>query len=807
VTDARSRAAELLAKMTLEEKVAQLTALIPTMLFDASGIRADVAKAKLGQGIGYIEPHMGGFPASAGDLALLNNEVQRYLVEQTRLGIPAVMHVEALNGITGPSFTSFPTAIALAATWNTAGVAQMAALTRAQMRAVGLHQALSPLLDVARDARWGRVHETYGEDPYLVSAFGIAFVRALQGQSLASGVLATAKHFLGYAMSEAGLNMASVPVGSRELREIYAKPFQAAMSLAGLDSVMNSLADWDGIPAAADPRVFRDLLRDEMGFEGTVVSDWGSIENLVTHHRAARTPREAAVLGLSAGIDVELPAPFGYGDALIEAVHLGEVTEELVDESVHRVLTQKYQLGLFDNPYVGTDSIQLSALATEGRDLSLQLARESVTVVKNDGLLPIRDVRRVAVIGPHANLVGGAFAPYTFPAFIELTRALRRGADSSMVGVDDLTTFAPDESYVNVQVGHLLEMDEEKYARTQYGAISLTEALRQALPGVEVVSSAGCDIVGGEEKIDQAVRIAEDADVIVLALGGVARWFFAERTEGEGADLADVSLPNAQRKLVQAVTDMGKSTVAVVFSGRPVALGEVEPHLDAIVLGYYGSQFGTRAVADVLVGNAEPQGRLPYTVPRSSGQVPIHSGQRYGSGYRRREGDAHGGYVDVSATPLYPFGHGLTYTAFSFGQLVVDKHETATDDTVRASVTVTNIGSRPGVEVVQLYVADEALGVVRPALQLAGFHRLSLQPGETATVTFNLQLALLAYLSLDDRWIVEPGPVEISVGSSSDNRPQRVWIELVGETSDFSDRRVFQTESFSSVHAAPSPSH
>lgn len=794
--EARTRAVELLSRMTLPEKLAQLTSLVPTMLFDADGIRLPVADAKLANGIGYVEPHLGGFPATAADLARLNNDLQRYLVERTRLGIPAIMHIEALNGVNAPTFTSFPTAIGLAATWDPDAIGEMADLTRRQMRAVGLHHALSPLLDVARDARWGRVHETYGEDPYLVSALGVAFVRAVQGVSFADGVIATGKHFLGYAMSEAGLNMATVHLGSRELREVYARPFAAAIDLGGLRSMMNSLADWDGIPVAADPRIFRDLLRGELGFEGTVVSDWGSIENLVTHHRAAEDAREAGVLGLRAGIDVELPAPFGYGEPLAEALGSGEIEESLVDEAVLRVLTDKFELGLFENPYVDADPITVTATATAGHDLSESLARKSVTILKNElGLLPLSGAVKVAVIGPHASRVGGAFAPYTFPSFISLTRALLDGHQSSMVGVEDLGTFGPDEAYVQAEIGTFLAMDEEEYAATQYGALSLAEALRVALPGAEITVAEGCDVVGGTEKIADAVQVAREADVVILALGGLARWFFAERTEGEGADTADVGLPAAQRQLVHEIAALGRRTVGVIFSGRPLALGDVEPALDAIVLGYYGSQYGTRAVADILTGAAEPQGRVPYTIPRSSGQVPIHVGQRFGSGYRRRDEDAHGGYVDEAATPLYPFGHGLTYTTFEYADMVLDGASVAPDGDVQISVTVCNAGERGGVEVVQLYVEDEARGIARPALQLAGFHRVELQPGEETVVTFRLRLPLLAYLSLDDRWIVEPGPMWISAGPSSADRPLRIRLDVIGHTADVTDRRVYLTDS------------
>jgi len=786
--------------MTMHEKVAQLTSLVPTVLFDANGIRPEVASSKLGHGIGYIEPHMGGFPRTAADLARLNNEVQRYLVRHTRLGIPAIMHVEALNGVNAPTFPSFPTAIALAATWDPAGIGQMADLTRRQMRAVGMHHALSPLLDVARDARWGRVHETYGEDPYLVSALGVEFVRRLQGESLADGAVATGKHFLGYAMSESGLNIATVHAGPREIREVYARPFAAAIQLAGLGSIMNSLNDWDGVPAAADPRVFRTLLRDELGFDGTVVSDWSSIENLVTHHRAARDLREAGVLGITAGIDVELPEPLGYGQHLVDAVRDGDVAEALVDEAVLRVLQHKVELGLFENPYVDDSPGVVMPVAETGRELSQRLARESVTVLKNEnGVLPLTGAARIAVIGPHADRVGAAFAPYTFASFIALTRALQAGEQSSMVGVDDLETFAPDPAYVQQEIGDLLAMHEDEYAASEYGAVSLADALAEALPGAQVVVEPGCGISDGAEHIPAAVEAARGADVVVLAVGGLARWFFTERTEGEGADIADVGLPEVQRRLVREVSAVSRRSAAVVFSGRPVALGDVEPGLDAIVLGYYGSEFGTRAVAEVLSGAVEPQGRLPYTMPRSSGQVPIYVGQRFGSGYRRREGDAHGGYVDQSADPLFAFGHGLTYTTFGYSDLELSADSVAPDGAVEVSVVVENTGDRPGVETVQMYVQDEGRGVVRPALQLAGFHQVALDPGERARVSFQLELPVLAYLGLDDRWIVEAGPMVIAVGSSSAQLAVHRRLDVVGETVDVTGRRAFLTDSSARV--------
>jgi beta-xylosidase len=791
------RVAELLSRMTLEEKVAQLTSLIPTTLYGPDGIRPEVAATKMAHGVGYFQPHSGGFPRTAADLARLNNEAQRYLVEHTRLGIPAIMHVEALNGINGPTFTQFPTPIALAATWDPASVGEMAELTRRQMRAVGLHHALSPVLDVARDARWGRVHETYGEEPYLVAAFGVSFVRELQGDSPEDGVIATGKHFLGYAMSEGGLNMSASPIARRELLEVHARPFAAAIQLAGLRSVMNSLSEWDGVPAAADPRLFRDLLRGELGFTGTVVSDWGSVANLVTHHRVARDEAEAAILALRAGIDVELPAPFAFGEPLIAAVQNGRLDLSVIDEAVTRVLSDKFALGLFERPYVDEDPIRIAEVAEAGADLSRRLARESVTLVKNRGkILPLtRQGLRVAVIGPHARLLGASFAPYMNPAFVELTRAMLAGRLGSMVGGEDAREWGPDFGHLQREVGSILAMEPEQYAREFYGTVSLGEAIAEVMPHARVTVVEGSGLIEDTGGVADAVAAAGDADVIILALGGRARWFFGERTEGEGADASDIGLPAAQKALVDAVAAVGKPMVGVLFSGRPLALEDVDDRFDAILFGYYGAQFGTRAVAEVLAGVVNPRGRLPYSIPRRTGQVPIHVGQRFGTGYRRAEGDHHGHYVDSSATPLYAFGHGLSYSHFEYSDLTVSATSVVADGVVAVAVTVRNAGDRSGTEVAQLYVQDEATGVTRPALQLAGFHGVDLEPGEEARIEFDLELPILAYLGRDGGWIVEPGPITIAVGPASDDLPLRQTIEIVGEVTDVTRRRVYLTTS------------
>ena len=533
----------------------------------------------------------------------------------------------------------------------------MADLTRRQMRNVGLLQALSPVMDVARDARWGRVHETYGEDPYLVSAMSVAFTKGLQGADLRDGVIATAKHFLGYAMTEGGQNMAATQATARELREVYARPFAAAIGLAGLASIMNSYSEVDGIPVGASKEILTGLLRDELGFEGTVVSDYQTVAMLHSRQSVARDYAEAGALALAAGLDVELPAVVGYGSLLADQVRAGAVAEEVLDTAVRRVLRDKLALGLFERPYVDEDPIVLTETARQGVDLAHQLASESLTLLKNDGpILPLStQVRRIAIVGPHADEVGFAFPGYTYPVALAM--------------------------------------------------------------------------LGG-----------------IAAIGGRGGWFFGANTEGEGSDSADIELPRMQRALLDALAATGTPVVGVLSTGRPMALAESLPALSALMHAYYSGQQGTRAVAQALFGITNPGGKLPYSMPRHSGQVPIYAGQHNGSGYRRTASDMHKGYRDLPATPLFAFGHGLSYTSFVYSGLTLSGTAVESTGSIEISVAIENTGTVTGDEVVQLYVSDTATGLVRPAQELAGFRRVTLAPGEVKTVTFSVQMDQLGYL-------------------------------------------------------------
>jgi beta-glucosidase len=779
---AAQRADQLLAQMTVEEKAMQLSSVVPLALLGPDGPMRGQLESLLGQGIG----HLAGIGMLAHEvpdkLAKSINAIQRYLVTETRLKIPAIIHNEALNGVVSPGFSAFPTPIALAATWDPDAVREMAGIIRRQMRSVGMLQALAPVMDVARDARWGRVTETYGEDPYLVSAMSVAFTRGMQGDDLREGVIACAKHFVGYAQTEAGQNMAAVAVGPRELHDVYARPFEAAIRLAGLAGVMASYSEFEGVPIHTSRAVLTDLLRGQLGFTGTVLSDYNGIGWAQTRQLVASSPEEVGALGVLAGMDVEAPAVHGYGRALVRAVENGLLSEAQLDESVRRVLRDKFALGLFDTPYVAEDPVEIRQVAGEGGELSRRLADESVTLIKNDGgLLPLgRDVAKIAVIGPHADSTMVGFPHYTDPAALAMIRVAAKLGFFPMPGYGEL----PKEGFTALTTE--LKRDEgdlEGYVKANHPAVSLAEAIRRLLPEAEVTAVAGTGVLPtNPADIPAAVAAARDADVVILYIGGKAGWYGDDLTEKEGGDTADIDLPPQQVDLVNAVTDVGKPTVAVVAFGRPQGLTPVIDRLPAVVTGYYGGPHQGAALADALFGVTNPAGKLPITLPRHVGQVPIHHGQHPGSGYRRTAADIHKGYLDMPSTPLFPFGHGLSYTTFEYGPLELGSDSVDINGAARASVTVTNAGDRRGTEVVQLYAEDTATGVTLPAQQLVGFARVDLEPGVSKTVEFVVPISLLGYTGRSGDFVMEPGPVELSAGSSSSDIRSTATITVTGDT-------------------------
>ncbi|NQX10317.1 glycoside hydrolase family 3 C-terminal domain-containing protein [Microbacteriaceae bacterium VKM Ac-2855] len=766
--------------MTLPEKAHQLTSIMAFDLIRADGSDLDTTDDVLSHPPGHVAQLIRDDPRLLADDV---TALQRRFVERTRLGIPALFHAEALNGLLAGGHMTFPTPIGLAAAWKPDLVEQMARLMRQQLRRVGMRHVLSPVMDVALDPRWGRVHETYGEDPYLVAANSVAYVRGMQGDELSEGVIATGKHFLGYAAPEAGLNAATVPVGPRRLRDLFAVPFEAAIQLAGLGSVMNSYSDIDGAPVAASREILTSLLRDELGFDGFVSADYASIDQLVTVKGVARDLSEAGRLAIEAGLDVEFPRPSAYGDRLVEEVESGRLAADVVDTAVARVLAAKFRVGLFEQPYP-QEVIDIAAVAAEGDALSLELARRSVVLLENDGLLPLAaGGRRIAVVGPHADAPELQFAAYSYPSWRQAVDAIHLGGEITMVGVDERADAWHHALLPAGEAQHL--------ARKCLGTPSLADALSAA--GAEVVHRAGSGITErlGDSAIEEAVEASRSADLTILALGGASLWFSGERTEGEASDTADIALPSAQTELLDRIAGSGRPFAIVLVQGRPYTLPAAASQARALIVSSFGGPHGARAVVDVLTGVVSPIGRLPYSIPRHGGQVPIYHHRATGSGGRPASPDlSPATYLDMPATPAFSFGSGLSTTTFQIGQPEVSA-QVSTREEIHVAVDVTNAGPRDGATIVQLYLRVRGSGLTRPFQQLAGFHEVALDAGRSARVRFVVDSSQLAHTLPDLRLVVDPVDVEVIVGLHAEDDSRRAHVAVTGESREIDrSRRV-----------------
>lgn len=696
---------DLLARMTLEEKCAQLGGVYFQHLLDDSELDDQRMETLLADGIGQVTRVSGtGFAPVAAAEAV--DRIQCFLAERTRLGIPAIVHEEALSGLMGPGATNFPQAIGLASTWDPELVEEVATVIGRQVHAVGARLALAPVLDIARDPRWGRLEETYGEDPELASRMGVAYVRGLQSQ----GVHACGKHWIGHASTLGGLNHGQVVLGPRRLRDVEAAPFRAAIHEAGLATVMNAYNDLDGLPVVGSGEIMDDLLRNELGFEGCVVADYYSIDDLDGLHRICANREDAARMALEAGIDVELPS-YQYYATLAAQVRAGVLDESVVDRSCRRVLEEKVTVGLFDDHRVPVGpAVEIEA--PEELVLARRAAARSVVLLTNDGTLPLRAGARVAVLGPSAADTRLLYGDYSFAG-----RSVHLGPEQV---VDDV-----------------LEPDDRRPV-----------ARRVPTPR---------DALG--ERFDVVDEIT-DADVAVVFVGG--RSGMSEQdTSGEFRDASDLRLQAEQLDLIDRTVDSGVPTVVVVIGGRAHSLAEVVPRAAALVMAWLPGDEGARGLVDVLAGDADAGGRLPVSLLRSVGQVGAYAGHHHGGGRSLAYGD----YVDGPVAPLFPFGHGLSYTSWSYDDVTVTAGSTTDDITV--DVTLTNTGERDGEEVVQVYARDELASVGVPARRLVAFRRVPAAAGETVHLLFTVPATSLGFHGRDLRFRVEPGDVTFLVGPRS----------------------------------------
>ncbi len=782
----RERAALLLREMTIEEKAQQLTCIMPQAVMSPDGLRSEALEPVLANGIGQVAPLTSTGGTTPQRIATEINQIQRFLVENTRLGIPAIFHNEAIAGTQAPGHVVFPTQTGVAATWSPELSLEMGKVVNRQMRRLGMRQALGPGFDVSLEPRWGRVHETYGEDPYLTAAFGTAYVSGLQGGDLADGVVATGKHFLGYGASEGGLNSSNVEAGSRRIRDVFAQPFEAAIQLAKIRSVMNTYSEVNGVPAAISHELLTTLLRDTLEFTGYVSSDYISFQHVVDRAKAAVDAAEAARLGLEAGLDLELPSPWAYGSVLADEVRKGNIAEDLVDRSALRLLTTKFELGLFEQPYA-EETIDAAAIAAEGREIAEEMANRSVTLLKNDGLLPLdMSAKSIAVVGPHANSAARQFPAYSFPAARAVGIFMAQGGFNNMVGVEDYLPTADNSGEK--------PLPQEEWVHAEYGMRGLADELSSL--GASVVAEPGVGIQVELEAgaFERAVEIAGQADVVVLAVGGASAWFVGDRTEGEASDSLSIELPEVQRRLIDAVSALGKPTVAVLIHGRPYLLRESLLESNAIVSGSYNGVGGVSALAGVLSGSINPSGKLPYTFPRHQGQIPIFHHQRSASGYRSHTPfGTH--YIDGAATPLFPFGFGLSYTTFELEDLAITPEAIDTDGEVTISATVRNSGTKAGAEVVQLYLQTKTSGVTRAAQVLGGFARVQLEPGDARRITFTVKATQLGYSNARGGFSVDPGHTDLFLGTSSDDHKLVGSFDVTGPPRPLksSERSFFST--------------
>lgn len=768
-----ARVADLLGRMTRGEKVAQLGAFWAFEVVGPDGLDIGRLTSLAGEGIGQVTRLAGSTNLRPAEVAETANAIQDFLREETRLGIPVIIHEECLHGLIAWAAPCFQQSIGAAASFDPDVVTSMVATVRQRMLLTGARHALAPVLDIARDPRWGRLEETYGEDPYLAAELGCAYVEALQGPDLADGVLATAKHMVGHGLAEGGLNQAPAHLGSRELRDEQLFPFEAAVRHAGIASVMPAYCDVDGVPCHGSTELFTEILRGEWAFDGIVASDYMGVEMLSTAHRLSADLGDAARLALAAGVDVELPRTVAFGAPLAGALDDGSIDEGLLDAAVGRVLRMKFRLGLFDRPYVAvpTEAAFEELVAAESA-AARTLAERSLVLLENDGVLPLApELRRVAVIGPIADSARDLLGDYSHLVHMETLREMRTGVDALGVIGD----------------GEIFEPGDELAGRR-----TIVDAIRTAMRAAEVVHAQGTGIsTGTDEELAAAVAVARDADVAILVLGERSG-LTDDSTTGEFRDRVGLGFLGRQQELLEAVVATGTPVVLVVVSGRPLALPWAAEHCAAILLAWVPGDAGPDAIADVLTGAVNPGGKLPVSMPRDVGQVPLTYRHHPTGGRSHPKGD----YVDSPVSPLWPFGFGRSYTTFALDHLRVDRSvlET-TGDAVTIRVDVTNTGSRPGDEVVQLYIRDEEATVARPVRELRGFRRVNLGPGECRTVVFRLSTEQFSYVGADHRRVVEPGRVSVQVGVSSTDLPLAAELLLRGPVHELVERQHYLTTS------------
>lgn len=737
--DITIRVNDLLSRMSLEEKVAQTLCIWTQkneLILDQRG-NFDAIKAtnNLPHGIGQI-----GRPSEALNRNLLNNRtpkemaeltntIQKHFIENTRLGIPVVFHEECLHGHAGKNSTSFPQPIALASSWDVALTQDIFELVAEEARSRGAHQALSPVVDVARDPRWGRFEETFGEDPYLVSEMGLAAIRGLQGDDADEiddrHLLATLKHMTGHGQPQAGINTAPANLSERVLREIFFPPFERAVKEANVKSVMASYNEIDGVPSHANTWLLNDVLREEWGFDGYVVSDYNGISDLYNRHFIVEDSKQAAIRAFKAGVDIELPDKVDYPQ-LLEIFQNEELPIALLDSAVSRQLRAKFMLGLFDKPYTNPDYAARFVGSEKNGRLALEAAEKSMVLLKNDyDLLPLDpdDYKTIAVIGPNAD-------------------------QTLLGGYSDVPPY-----YVTALQGIKNYLENEDVEVVYGEGCRITEPGSWYWDPIELPNA-----IDDQRRIEHAVTIAERSDLVILVMGGNELTSREAWSDNHLGDRNSLILFGRQETLFNRLVETGKQVIVVLHNGRPLKIDNLADKAHALLECWYLGQESGSALANVLFGEATPSGKLPCTFPSSSGQLPT---------FYNHKPTAKRNYMDAENAPLFPFGYGLSYTTFRYTGLSLTNNSISKDQSTSVEVNITNTGEYRGDEIVQLYIRDRVSSVTRPVMELKAFQKVNLRPGQSKSVIFNITPEMLKFWNIDMEYVVEPGTFDIMVGASS----------------------------------------
>jgi beta-glucosidase len=729
---ADKRVADLLNHMTLKEKIAQLMGLWNGGVEDfKEEIFNDPVKMKeiFGNGCNSVHPAT----LCIKDTVEERNKIQKYLIEETRLGIPALFVDEGQHGVMRPESTVFPQAIGMACSWDPVLFEEIYSIIAHEMRSRGTHLALSPVIDVCREPRWGRVEETYGEDPYLNGVLSCAAVKGLQGSADGridgNHVAATLKHFAGHGQPEGGQNQGPANYSTRVLFDYHMLPFKMCIDNVKPVCVMPSYNEIDGVPSHANRWLIKDILRKKLGFEGLVVADYYAVDQLFTKEFVAEDGKDAARIAFNTGVQFEFPQANHY-KFLSQLLDEGKIKEEDIDKAVSQALKLKFELGLFENPYIDVDNAVSVSRKTGHKDLALKAARESIVLLKNDNLLPLpKDkYKKIAVIGPCAkDLYFGGYSgePYEKVSLLDGIKKKAGNKTEILFAQGCRLTTNTTTSFFN------WKYDEIKFASREENLALIKDA----------------------------VKVAKQAEIIILAIGEndhLCREAWAKTHIGDNMTL---DLFGEQDELVDSVLALGKPVVVYLMNGRPLSINKLIKKAPAVIEGWYMGQETGLAAADVIFGDVNPSGKLTITVPKSAGQLPLY--------YNHKPGAQFLDYISQDINPLFPFGFGLSYTTFKFSQPKLEKSSIKINESTKVSVDVKNTGKVAGDEIVQLYIRDKVSSVTRPVKELKGFQRISLKPGETKTVTLEITPEKLAFHNIDMEFIVEPGEFEIMVGDSS----------------------------------------